>query len=195
MLAEVRAALNAASKRLSSERPATLASFKSRSTMVKRLLISSRLVASGFSQPYSAHFSKVTFVSNQENLVSPHHGIQKVISVCELRLEFCQRVNRRINGSAERPLKIANVSEYVLETHLTDNQQVDIAFGLFLAPSQRTVNEGDRDAVCNGGQSLAQGVNRPYRLRKQGAKFREHRMVLVGPVENLFPYSRALHKP
>src|SRR5213078_6438 len=121
MMAAVRAALNAASKRRSSEITATFASLRSRSTIVSRLLISSRLVGSALSQLYSTHFSKLIFVSNWENVLATHDRIQEMISAPGLRLEFGHRLDGGVDSRRERRLDISETRYHVFGRHLADD--------------------------------------------------------------------------
>src|SRR5689334_9772326 len=77
----------------------TLESVRPRSTMLRRFLISSGLVGSRFSHPYSTHFSKVIFLSDQKYLLFFHQTVQKMISAEKFRSEFSGGVHRRINDA------------------------------------------------------------------------------------------------
>jgi hypothetical protein len=85
--------------RRSVDTASTLASARLRSTIPGRLLISSGLVYSRLSQPYSTHFSKLIVVSHQEYLLAFHNGVQEVISTGNLRVEFCDGIYGRVDGT------------------------------------------------------------------------------------------------
>src|SRR5207244_2592141 len=101
-VAAVRVALYAASNRRSWETAATLASLRSRSTIVSRFLISSRLVGSVLSQPYSTHSSKLIFVSDHEYLFAADHRIKEMISARELCLELGGGIDGGVYCSPKR---------------------------------------------------------------------------------------------
>src|SRR5215472_4345742 len=102
MFAQERAALKAASNRRSSEIAVTFASLRSRSTIANRLLISSRLVGSAFSHPYSAHFSKLIFIPDQKDLFAAHDTIQEMIAARQLCLELANRIDSGVEAASQQ---------------------------------------------------------------------------------------------
>src|SRR5271170_148706 len=105
-VATVSAAPKAAMNRRSADTASTLESLRPRSTIPSRSLISPGLQRSRLSQPYSTHFSKLIFISQQEHLLALQHSVQEVISVFNLRLELGNGVDRRVNETANLFLDI-----------------------------------------------------------------------------------------
>src|SRR5581483_555164 len=183
--AAVRAALNAASNRRSSEIASTLASLRSRSTIVRRLLISSRLVGSALSQPYSTHFSKLILISDQKDLFPTDDRIQKVISAGKLCFELRNRIDGGIDRAPKRSLNLPQLPEHLFEGGSADDEQVNVALCFFRPTSFRAIDEGYGNSVGQGHQCCAQRRNRSDCLGNQGTEFREHGMIAICAIKDL----------
>src|SRR5206468_6352100 len=97
VVATLSAALKAAMNRRSVDTASTFESEMLRSTIPIRSLISPGLVGARLSQPYSTHFSELILVSQQEYFLAFEHGGQKMIPARKFRLEFCQRIDSRVD--------------------------------------------------------------------------------------------------
>src|ERR1039458_793825 len=189
--AAVRAALNAASNRRSSEIASTLASWRSRLTIPSKSAISSGLVDSALSQPYSAHFSKLIQVSYENHLFGAHNRSQKVIAAFELRFELVSRIDRRVDRTPNRAFDCRQLRDDFIERHIPNNHQIDVAVSVLFPPRHRSINKSQGDSLCQRRKSRAEHLKHANGLRNQRMHLSEHWMVAVCLVVDL----SARHRP
>src|SRR5947209_203741 len=104
IVAAVNAAVKVATNRRSADIASTFESSRLRRTIPSSALISFALLGSRLSHPYSSHFSKLIFASNQKRFVAVEHGIQEMISSFQFCLELMHRIYGGVHRSAERSL-------------------------------------------------------------------------------------------
>src|SRR6478752_65200 len=101
MVAAASAAVKLATNRRSAEIALTFASSRLRCTIPNSAFISSVLLGSRLSHPYSSHFSKLIFVPDQKNYLVFDYGMKKMISARPFLLEFVYGIYRRIHGPGQ----------------------------------------------------------------------------------------------
>jgi hypothetical protein len=150
-----------------------------------RSAISSGLVGSALSQPYSAHFSKLIRASHDYHLFAAKHGPQKVIAVSQPRLELIRRIDRRIDRTSNRTFDRRQLHQYFIERYIPYDHQVDIAPGFLVSSRHRSINKRQEYSVCQRRQSGSKGLKNPDRLCNQRVKLRENRVVAICLVVDL----------
>ena len=98
----------------------------------------------------------------------------------ELRSEFVQRVDGRIDFPPQPLLSTSQRRHDVLERCVTDDQQVNVAAGAEFTTGGGAEHKGHEHALAEGSQRLSEQIGQSRRLCEQALKLREDRRLTVG---------------
>src|SRR3990167_8789955 len=133
--------------------------------MLNKSAISCGLVSCSVSHAFFSQSRKLTFVPNQENLISPQNVFQEVMASGDFGAEFSGRIDRWIHFASQPHLSIGQRGNDLTERDLTHNKQVHIAVSPLLNAGHGAEDESSTDAVAQGSKSSPEEIGRTRSLR------------------------------
>ena len=88
-----------------------------------------------------------------------------------------------LDRSFQLELYRRDLTQELIQGDLPSHHEVDIAFGLFLSPSKRAINEGELNAFGKRCKGLLKYMEDSGGLSEQGVQLRKDWMSTVGTVE------------
>src|ERR1019366_6607916 len=194
MVAAVSAALKAATMRRSGEIASIFASAIPRSTIDSKRWISSPLVGSATIHPFLAYCSKLTFVSEEEELFSAQHGTQEMIPAAQFRFEFRTTVQGRIPRGSQYLFRLGKWLDQLFQFDLTDDHHINVACCVVVLAGYRSIYESNLDLFRKWLERHSEHLERAHRFTNDGPQFGKNGIVPVRPVKNLVSYFGALNQ-
>src|SRR5713226_6553452 len=121
------------------------ASLRLRRTAASNLAISARVVLCGFSFPICTKFSKVMFLSKDEQFRLFQHTRQKGALFLRLLLELGQAVNVRVDLAAKLFLSGVQRTHHLFKRRTPDDHDVNVAGAALGTACDRTIYKSRRN--------------------------------------------------
>lgn len=128
------------------------------------------------SQPLFSHSARPMRVSNHRHERGFQNSIEQMVAFGYPAAEFLERHDQGIDLAPQAVLSSGDIFNDILETHFSDNEQVNIAFRAGPAASEGAIQESDGDASGQRLQRRPEHIhnagclgNKAFQLIKNGA--------------------------
>lgn len=111
--------------------------------------------------------------------------LHEAVPGCDAPGKFGGGVHHRVDFALQDGLRRVQCLDGVAKTAVADEQQIDVAAGVFVAPCQRAEDQSQFGRRLQGAQRLGQYVDEAAGLAEQAGQFGEYRAFAVGLVANL----------
>jgi len=164
-----------------SRRPASPASTRSRSTMLRKASNSCLLVVCVRTRLLAKSCFQVTLVTLNVDLLAFQNSLEKMMSCRELLDNLFRRIDGGIYCPSERNLGLLEDRRDLRKSNAANDHQVHVTRGSLFRPCHRSVYESHPNSISKGVQAFLEHIPKSHCLENDSSKFADKRTVGIGP--------------